>query len=59
MSRPGFQKSNKRALGVAGLALILAALVTLALNANTITVGTLLWTDPTVRAAMVEGARAR
>jgi len=40
-------------------ALILAALVTLALNANTITVGTLLWTDPTVRAAMVEGARAR
>ena len=40
-------------------ALILAAIVTLALNANTISVGTILWTNPTVRAAMLEGARAR
>jgi hypothetical protein len=39
--------------------LVLAAIITLALNANTISVGNILWTNPTVRAAMVEGARAR
>jgi len=40
-------------------ALMLAAVVTLALNANTISVGTILWTNPTVRAAVVEEARVR
>jgi hypothetical protein len=37
----------------------LAVLVTLALNADTITIIEKLWTDPTVRAAIVEQARVR
>ena len=40
-------------------ALIVAALVTLVLNANTISIGTILWTNPTVRAAVVDAARVR
>ncbi len=39
--------------------LAVAAIVTLALNVNTIGVGKTLWTDPTVRAAVVDAAQAR
>ena len=39
--------------------LVVAAIVTLALNVNTIAIGTTLWTDPTVRAAVVDAAQAR
>ena len=40
-------------------ALILAAVVTLALNADTIFIARTLWTNPAVRAAVVEEARVR
>jgi hypothetical protein len=40
-------------------ALIVAAVITLVLNANTISIGTILWTNPTVRAAVVDAARVR
>jgi len=39
--------------------LAVAAIITLALNVNTIAVGTTLWTNPTVRAAVVDAAQAR
>ena len=39
--------------------LILAALVTLVLNADTINVARILWTNPAVRAAVVDEARVR
>jgi len=40
-------------------ALILAAIVTLAINADTIHVGNVLWTSPTTRAAVVQAAQTR